>query len=176
MSDCIVITTKVFSSLKAKKGKGVIMKLNFAKAIDTVDWDLVLQTLRRMNFGDHWIMWVKSLFDTSRISVLVNSAPMNEFRPRRGLRQSDPLSPLIFNLVGEVGEVLSKILSEASRRKLFLGIKLPSCDIEFIHLQYEDDVILFIDNDESSIRGVKRVLQYFELLFGLHINFSKSNL
>lgn len=56
MTDCILVTSEVFSSLKAKKGKGVIMKLDFAKAFDTVSWEFVLQILRRMNFDSKWIL------------------------------------------------------------------------------------------------------------------------
>lgn len=103
--------------------------------------------------------------------MLINGAPTDEFTPSRGLRQGDPLSPLLFDLGGEV---LSKLLSTAKDKKIFSGIKLPESSTELTHLQYADDVILFIENDIRSIRGVKRVLQYFELLSGLHINFHKS--
>lgn len=113
------------------------------------------------------------LFESSKISVIVNGSPTNEFSPNRGLRQGDPLSPLLFNLVGEV---LSKLLNEVNKRKIFNIINLLGCGMELTHIQYADDVILFIDNEETSIKGIKQVLQCFELLSGLHINFNKSYL
>lgn len=107
------------------------------------------------------------------MSVLVNGAPTEEYSPNRGLRQGDPLSPLLFNLVGEV---LSRLLNVANSKKIFEGIRLPGCSSELTHLQFADDVVLFIDRDLDSIKGVKRVLQCFELLSGLHIHYHKSSL
>lgn len=50
MSDCILITSEVYAALKANKSKGLIIKLDFAKAFDTVCWQFALQVLERMNF------------------------------------------------------------------------------------------------------------------------------
>lgn len=124
-----------------------------------------------MNFDKVWISWIKELFFSSSISVLVNGSPTGEFTPKRGLRQGDPVSPLLFNLVGEI---LSKLLSRANSGGIFNGITLPNCVSQVTHLQYADDVTIFIENEEGSIRGVKRVLQCFELLSGLKINYQKS--
>lgn len=117
--------------------------------------------------------WIQIILKTSKISVLVNGTPTKELSPTRGLRQGDPLSPLLFNLVGEV---LAQLLRTANTKGLFKGVRMPSSSIELTHLQFADDVILFINNDSDSILGVKRVLQCFEILSGLHINFDKSSL
>lgn len=113
------------------------------------------------------------MYEITKISVLVNGSASNEFKPKRGLRQGDPLSPLFFNLVGEV---LAKLLHVAKQIGIFQGILLPNSEDPISHLQFDDDVILFINNDSKSVKGVKRVLQCFELLSGLSINFQKSNL
>lgn len=76
-----------------------------------------------------------------------------EFTPSRGLRQGDPLLPLLFNLVGES---LSQLLKTASTINLFSGIRLPNCNEELTHLQFSDDVILFTNNDTKSILDVKK--------------------
>ena len=126
-----------------------------------------------MNFHHKWVQWIKGIFESSRISILVNGSPTREFSPNRGLRQGDPLSPLIFNLVGEV---LSLLQNKAQSLGLFEGISLPGCKLKLSHLQFADDVLLFISGGEHSMVGIKRVLQCFQILSGLKINFNKSHL
>ena len=110
---------------------------------------------------------------TSRISVLVNGSPMKEFIPERGLRQGDPLSPLLFNLVGEV---LHCMLCKAEEAGIFQGIMLGDQGGTVSHLQYADDTVIFVKNNSEPVSGVKRVLLGFEMLTGLRINFAKSTL
>jgi hypothetical protein len=43
-------------------------------------------------------------------------------------------------------------------------------------LQYADDTILFLDDDLEKARGLRLVLSAFEKLYGLKINFHKSEL
>lgn len=66
------------------------------------------------------------------------------------------------------------LLSSAADKGLFHSVLLPNCSTPVTHLQFADDVILFIQNDNISISGVKKVLQCFQLLSGLKINFQKS--
>lgn len=59
-------------------------------------------------------------------------------------------------------------------KNLFRGISLGSNGCKITHLQYADDVILFLNDDYSSVLGAKRILQCFHVLFGMKVNFSKS--
>lgn len=152
---------------------GLIFKIDFEKAFDRVKWDYVFETLSSMNFGPKWVSWIRKLFETSCISVLVNGVPTEEFCPSRGLRQGDPLSPLLFNLVGEG---LSSLLSLGIQSGIFRGITIKGTTSYISHLQFADDVILFINDDDYSVMGIKRILQCFQLLSGMKVNFSKSNI
>lgn len=58
MSDCILLTSEVYKELAAKKSKGVILKIDFEKAFDTVCWDFLFEALRQINFDDKWIDWI----------------------------------------------------------------------------------------------------------------------
>ncbi|XP_017239669.1 uncharacterized protein LOC108212453 [Daucus carota subsp. sativus] len=159
--------------MKSRKCAGVILKLDFEKAFDSVNWEFLLHLLQKLNFHSLWIRWLEGILNSARISVLINGSPSREFIPERGLRQGDPLSPLLFNLVGEV---LHCMLSKAERVGLFQGVNLGNNGDTVSHLQYADDTVLFIRDDTESIKGIKRVLIAFELLSGLKINFAKSKL
>ena len=173
ISDGIPITSEIVALLRKRQANGLIFKIDFEKAFDRVKWDFVFDIFSSMNFGSRWINRIRNLFQTSRISVLVNGAPTGEFTPSRGLRQGDPLSPLVFNLVGEG---LSSLLTIGVHKGIFSGINLKGGIDNFTHLQYADDVILFIKDEDSSVIGVKRILQCFQLLSGMKVNFAKSEI
>ncbi|WOH11192.1 hypothetical protein DCAR_0830672 [Daucus carota subsp. sativus] len=171
ITDGILITSEVVSLLQQDKIRGLVFKIDFEKAFDRVKWSFVLEVLKAMNFGSAWIAWIQAIFESSSISVLVNGSPTTEFRPSRGLRQGDPLFPLIFNLVGEA---LSCMLVKGANENLYRGITLKDTSNTITHLQFADDVILFLNDDYSSILGVKRLLQCFQIISGMKVNFSKS--
>lgn len=86
ISDCILLTSAVYAALKSGKSRGFIVKLDFAKVFDTMNWDFAYQVLQWMNLGNTWVRWIKNIFESSRISVLVNGSPTEEFQPLRGIR------------------------------------------------------------------------------------------
>lgn len=171
VTDGILITSEIVSMLQQNKLHDIIFKIDFEKAFDRVKWTFVYDVLRAMNFGSTWIAWIQKFFASSYISVLVNGSPTTEFQPSRGLRQGDPLSPLLFNLVGEA---LSCMIKTGARENLFRGITLKEGSVQMTHLQFADDVILFLNDDYSSILGIKRILQCFQVISGMKVNFTKS--
>lgn len=77
---------------------GHIIKMDFSKAFDTVDWDFLLELLKARGFSERWIGWIKSILFSSKPNFLINGKESGYVRYRRRLRQGDPLSPLLFTL------------------------------------------------------------------------------
>jgi hypothetical protein len=90
---------------------------------------------------------------------------------RGGVHQGDPISPLLFNFIADA---LSILLDHASAAGHIKGVVSHLVANGVTHLQYADDTILLIELDDLAIANLKFILICFEILSGLKINFSKS--
>jgi hypothetical protein len=98
-----------------------------------------------------------------RFSVLVNGSPSGFFSSSRGLRQGDPLFPLLFLLVMEV---LSRMLRKMVEDGFLTGFSVGR-DVSISHLLFADDSILFCDANPQHLMYIQLVLTFFEVVTGL---------
>ncbi|KAE8678433.1 hypothetical protein F3Y22_tig00111410pilonHSYRG00088 [Hibiscus syriacus] len=172
--DCAFIANEGIDSWRKRGLKGVVFKADFQRAYDSVEWPIIFRLLRVMGFGERWVSWIKCCLSTALISVLVNGSPTEEFSMGKGLRQGCSLSPLLFNLVGEL---LNRMLMKAADVGFFQGFTFGRSDaLSLTHLQFADDLIVFCRDSSTYILNIKRVLRTFSIMIGLHLNMSKSNL
>ncbi|CAL5417428.1 unnamed protein product [Camellia sinensis] len=141
------------------------------KRPDSLNWEFLFDMMSKFGFGTRWVRWMKSCVSSAKISVLVNGSPTPEFCPQRGLRQGDPLSPVLFN-IGAEG--LNILLSRAKELGQIKGATVGSNGLRVTHLQFADDTILFCDANRVKVTNIKRILSCFEIASGLKINYHKS--
>ncbi|KAK1653855.1 hypothetical protein QYE76_071660 [Lolium multiflorum] len=84
--------------LHQRRSPALIIKLDIAKAFDSVRWDYILDLLQRRGFRNRWSAWIALLFSTSISRILLNGFAGYEIVHGRGLRQGDLLSPLLFDI------------------------------------------------------------------------------
>jgi retron-type reverse transcriptase len=111
--DCLAWAFEYLHICKKSKKELVILKLNFEKAFDKIEHQAVLEILKHMGFGERWLGWIKSLLSSGTSSVLLNGVPGKVFHCRRGLRQGDPLSPLLFVLAADL---LQSLVNDLKRQ------------------------------------------------------------
>ena len=169
--DGVLIANEVVDWWKRSNRKGFLIKLDFEKAYDCINWQFVLDMLQNFGFGQRWIGWMRSCLSSARISILVNGSPTNEFSPTRGLRQGDPLSPFLFNVAAEA---LNVLIERAVQLGLVKGVEVGVDKTRVSHLQFADDTILFCDGNLEEVSNFKMILRCFEVMSGLRINFHKS--
>jgi len=103
----------------------VLCKLDLEIAYDRVNWEFLLYLLHCCVFGEKWRAWIEFCISTVRFSILVNGTSFGFFNNSRGLRQGDPLSPLLFVVIMEA---LSRMLVEAMDQGLLTRFSVGSRD------------------------------------------------
>jgi hypothetical protein len=107
------------------------------------------------------------------VGIRVNDDIGHYFQTLKGLRQGDPLSPLLFNLVADM---LAILIMRAKEDGQVGGLIPHLVDGGVSILQYADDTILFLEHDIAKAVNMKLILAFFEQLSGLKINYHKSEL
>lgn len=99
-----------------------------------------------------------------------NGSPDGYIRYQRGLRQGDPLSPLLFVLVTDV---LSSMFTHAINAKILIGITLGELGSK-CNLHYADDLLILTSGGIKDLRIIKLILYLFEGMAGIETNFAKT--
>ena len=68
-----------FMNCTQKKKNGVILKLDFEKAYDKVNWSFVQQTLRMKGFSPIWCNWIEEVMSLGSVMIKVNEVVGHNF-------------------------------------------------------------------------------------------------
>lgn len=155
----------------SKNGKpAAFIKVDFAKAFDSVNWSFLKRVMVARRFPDKWIKWIDELLIRASSRVVSNGGHSNFFKHKKGLRQGDPLSPMLFDIAVDVFQKMIEVLNNSLNS--MLTRKLRSSVI--VH-QYADDTVLISKADNTTVVSLKIILRLFTSVSGLEINYGKSS-
>jgi hypothetical protein len=87
---------EITHELRVRKLGGLILKLDFEKAYDRVDWEFLWEVLLRKGFSPMIVHRLMQIVQEGQTSINVNG-PF--FRNARGVYQGDPFSPILFDFM-----------------------------------------------------------------------------
>ena len=170
IQDYLAWTFEYLHQCKQSKRQFVIINLDFEKAFDTIEHSFILNMLRSISFPDQWVNWTCSVLSSETLAVILNGVPGRQFACKRGVRQGDPLSPLLFVLASE----LLRILVNKAMHMGILNKPVGHNDMDFPIVQYADDTILVMQADAAQLFFLKCLLHSFAETTGLRVNYAKS--
>ncbi|XP_010670560.3 uncharacterized protein LOC104887594 [Beta vulgaris subsp. vulgaris] len=128
--------------------------------------------LEQLGFPRKFILLVMGCVTSPRFSLFINGAMKDFFPTQIGLRQGDPMSPLLFVICMEY---LSRVLHKMSELNQFKFH--PRCkELKLTHMCFADDLILCCKGEFASIYLLMGAFKLFSHTSGLNANIEKSAL
>lgn len=90
-------------------------------------------------FSPKWCRWVQRYVEGGSVDIKINDDVGRYFQTRKGLRQGDSMSPILFNIVADM---LTTLIKRAKNDGQIKGI-IPN----LVEEGYANDTILFMDHD-----------------------------
>ncbi|KAI3446364.1 hypothetical protein Pfo_003029 [Paulownia fortunei] len=160
ISDNILLAQELIHSIDSRQVQdNVVFKLDMAKAYD-----------RKMGFPTSWISYVRHCIENCWFTVLINGVPTGFFKSSRGLKQGDPISPLLFVLAADF---LSRGLDALFREHEDMYYRNQA--LRITHLSYADDIIIFSNCEKACLIRLMEFLTLYSKVSGQSININKSS-
>ena len=155
----------IFEYCEKNNEPGAFICIDFLKAFDSVEHNFMYATLKKFNFGNNFIKWIKLFYQEPKFKVKNNGWLSAGYSMHRGIRQGCCLSSLIFILVVEI---LALMIRQSS---LINGIVIGNEEHKII--QYADDATICVQ-DLKSIENTISIVEHFSRCAGPKLNLKKT--
>ncbi|XP_019435167.1 PREDICTED: uncharacterized protein LOC109341679 [Lupinus angustifolius] len=170
IQDCICFASEAINLLDHKTfGGNLALKLDIKNAFDTIDWRFLLDTLKAFDFSNSFTDWVGVILKSAKLSISLNGHLVGFFSCKRGVRQGDHLSPLLFCLAKDV---LSRGLTKLLESGQFSSISGPRIATPS-HVLYDDDILIFCKGIKKDLATIKDLFLDYAKVSGQCLNLSK---
>ena len=139
--------------------------LDQEKAFDRVNHEFLFKVMKAFNIGDEFISWVQTLYQGAVAQVMINGHLTGKIKLKRGVRQGDPLSPLLYVLVIEI------LALQLRTNPNIVGFDINNEKLVSFH--YADDTTIAITQNRCWKEVIKE-LKTYETASGAKINQKKT--
>ncbi len=165
LSDNVRRTLNIMDHVQKNNLHTLILTLDAEKAFDRVAWPFIFETCRSFGFSNIFISWLQNMYRTSKTQVRVNGTLSSPFELKRGTRQGDPLSPLIFALC------IEPLAASVRRDQEIKGVEIEG--IQHKAALYADDIILYLTKLENTLPALMNNIKEYSIVSGYKLNMQK---
>ncbi|GAU38532.1 hypothetical protein TSUD_320040 [Trifolium subterraneum] len=152
--------------MKGRKGAFVV-KVDLSKAYDKISWEFIWRILCEIKLPVNMVNLIMHAVTSIETNVKWNGARAEYFRPQRGIRQGDPISPYLFVLcMDKLSHLILHVVNQGAWRGIQAGRNGPMVS----HLMFADDLLLFGEATEAQMQCVTTILNTFCGLSGQEAN------
>lgn len=165
-SDHVFVLRHLIDRVRSRPGQHLFACfVDFRKAYDTVRRDLLMQCLADIGLHDHMLRAICSIYWQPTMITKVGSQYGHPFVCTRGVKQGDPLSPLLF------GIFFDRIERWFEQRAQQLGVPLGPDLVRL--LLYADDLVL-LANSRLELQLMMKILADFCDEYDMTVNVDKT--
>lgn len=151
------------------KTPALLFKLDIWKAFNSVKWEFILELLQK-GFPSKVRNWIAALLYTSSSRILLNGVAGPTIIHDQGLRQGEPLSPLLFVLA-----IDPPTTDSGARNTEGLFHKIRGRRAMVRTSLCADDAAMFMAPIKRDVGNLTSILKGFGEVTGLCTNFQKSS-
>lgn len=103
IQDRVILAYELIKGYSSKRGGGArcMLQMDIKKAYDSMEWKTLEDIMEKLSLPNKFIRWTMSMVSSVSFSYKINNVVLDSVKAKRGLRQGDPLSPLLFVLILE---------------------------------------------------------------------------
>lgn len=138
-----------------------------------MDSSFLLKTLKAFGFDPIFCNWIKVILHLAKVSILVNGHAVGFFSCKRGVRQGDPLSPLLFCIAKDIlSRAISLMVQQGKLHPMssLRGYAVPT------HVLYADDLMIFCKGSMRNMQNLISVCNKYNVASGQVISNEKSKI
>ncbi|KAL3652392.1 hypothetical protein CASFOL_002073 [Castilleja foliolosa] len=172
--ESIALVQELIQSIDKKTfGGNIVMKVDISKAYDRMEWRFVIRALRSLGFAEKVVDLIYRLISAVSYTISVQGNLHGMIKATRGLKQGDPLSPMIFILAQQIFSYgLTKLHDNKQMMHYDMGPRVE----KVTHLLYADDMLLFFNGGQKTIKNLKILIDKYALSSGQMISYDKSSI
>ena len=144
---------------------GAIISLDFQKAFDRVDRELIYKILQKFNFPSNIMEYIKILYEESVSIFKVNNQLTGKVHLKRGIKQGCPLAALLY--IVYIEPFILTIQNHVKGIGIGSALFKTSC--------YIDDIHIFV-TDEYEISMIAGIIEKYHQCTNSQINLTKSKI